>query len=129
MWETIQMGYHKAYLHITSKPTPNPLFQNKLPTDRQFKTTKRGRGKLTKTAFFFLDNACPHAAHNTEYLIEQFWWDFFDHLPYFPNLAPRDLSVHAVRTTSRLTAVQKKRLRGSEAVGWYDASLKKLLPR
>lgn len=113
------MGYHTAYFIS---------HQNK-PPDRRLKTTKGGGGKLTKTVFFILDNACPHAARLTEYLIEQFRWDVFDHLPYFPNLAPRDLSVHAVRTTSQRTAIQKRGWKVAKQYGgrvvwrWFEKKL------
>jgi histone-lysine N-methyltransferase SETMAR len=41
----------------------------------------------------FHDNACPHTAAATQDLITAFGWEQFDHLPYSPDLAPRDFHV------------------------------------
>jgi transposase len=36
------------------------------------------------------NNARPHTAARTRALLEYFNWEFFDHSPYSPDLAPSD---------------------------------------
>ena len=49
------------------------------------------RGMLTKGVVLLLhDNARPHTAARTNAVIRLFNWEFFDHLPYSPNLAQSD---------------------------------------
>jgi hypothetical protein len=39
------------------------------------------------------DNARPHTAATTQYLIMTFGWEQFDHPPYSSDLAPSDFHV------------------------------------
>lgn len=96
------------------------------------------RGKLTKTVFLFHDNARPHTARQTQDLLESFRWDVFGHPPYSPDLAPSDF--HLFPELKR--HLGGKRFENEDelkreveqwltemAAEWYDAGLKKLLPR
>lgn len=96
------------------------------------------RGKLSKTVFLFHDNARPHAARETQALLEQFRWDVFGHPPYSPDLAPSDfhlfpelkkhLGGRRFANEDELKQ-QVERWLASLAGEWYATGLKKLLTR
>jgi hypothetical protein len=48
---------------------------------------------LSRGVVMLHDNARPHTAAATQYLIATFGWEQFDHPPYSPDLAPRDFHV------------------------------------
>lgn len=96
------------------------------------------RGKLMKTVFLFHDNARPHSARQTQDLLEEFRWDVFGHPPYSPDLAPSDfhlfpqLKQHLGGRRFANEENLKEEVQTwltSLAAEWYDAGLKKLLPR
>ena len=96
------------------------------------------RGKLTKTVFLIHDNARPHSARQTQQLREEFRWDVFGHPPYSPDLAPSDfhlfpqLKQHLGGRRFANEENLKEEVQTwltSLAAEWYDAGLKKLLPR
>ena len=51
------------------------------------------RGMLSWGVVMIHVNACPHTATATQNLITTFGWEQFDHLPYSPDLAPRDIHL------------------------------------
>lgn len=91
-----------------------------------------------KTVFLFHDNARPHSARQTQDLLEEFRWDVFGHPPYSPDLAPSDfhlfpqLKQHLGGRRFANEENLKEEVQTwltSLAAEWYDAGLKKLLPR
>jgi hypothetical protein len=48
------------------------------------------RPALTKGVRFHQDNARPHIARVTTYLINKFGWDTVTHPPYSPDMSPSD---------------------------------------
>lgn len=72
---------------------PTPYFKTN-PQTGNSKQQKGGGSKLTKTVFFILDNACPHAAHVTEYLLSNFDGMFSIIFFIFPSCPKRLVCSH-----------------------------------
>jgi histone-lysine N-methyltransferase SETMAR len=50
-------------------------------------------GELARRALFRHDNARPHTARATQERIQELQWEFLEHSPYSPDLAPSDFHL------------------------------------
>jgi histone-lysine N-methyltransferase SETMAR len=93
---------------------------------------------LSQDAVLFHDNARPHTAAATKYLIATFGCEQFDHPPHSPDLAPSNFHVFL----HMKTFLGGRRFRddnevkeavntwfASKAASFNDAGIQKLVPR
>ncbi|GFU15651.1 histone-lysine N-methyltransferase SETMAR [Trichonephila clavipes] len=94
---------------------------------------------LTAGVVLFFVNARPHMARRTAAVLTEFGWELFDHLPYSPDLVPRDF--HFFLYFKKFLSSGKRfgndeelmtsvtRWFHSQAAEFYDRRIQKLMPR
>lgn len=96
------------------------------------------RGILTKGVCLLHDNARPSTANATKQLLDSFGWDFLNHPPYSPDLAPSDyhlftsLNMHMGGkrfSTDEEVKGEVKKWEKELAEDFFELGIKKLIPR
>jgi hypothetical protein len=64
-------------------------------------------GMLTSGVVLFYDNVHPHTVAHTRELLEHFYWEFFEHFPYDPDLSEQLLYVYLPEELVAIAALQK----------------------
>jgi histone-lysine N-methyltransferase SETMAR len=95
------------------------------------------RDTLSRVAVMLHDNARPHTAATTQYLIAAFGWEQFDHPPYSRDLAPSDFHVfphlkiflggRQFHDDNKVKEAVNTRF-ASQATSFYDAGIQTLVP-
>ncbi|GFX26113.1 histone-lysine N-methyltransferase SETMAR [Trichonephila clavipes] len=96
------------------------------------------RGMLSAGVVLLHDNARPHTANRTQYLITSFGWKQLDHPPYSLDLAPSDyhlfmhLKKHLVgqrHSDDDEAKTTVKQWLSNQAASFFDDVIQKLVPR
>jgi len=80
-------------LHIDNLPkgqTNNAEYYSSLPVQLKDILNEKLRGKITKFVLFLHDNTPAHRALATQKKLAYLGFQYFDHPPYSPDLAPSD---------------------------------------
>jgi hypothetical protein len=115
--------------------TPKVYFETLNKLRRTIQNIRRGM--LTSGVVLLHGNARPHTAARTRALLKHFNWQLFDHLPYSPDLTPRDyhmftylknwLESQSFNNNDELMEGVKTWL-SSHTADFFDAGEQKLFP-